>query len=246
MKISYSIRSYRAQTGNADEKAFQAQLEESDLWIVCLKNTPADLPEQVLRYLGDLRASLKGWMNIDPQFGPSLTPLPQRPEAPEIAQRMLRAGAAMRVGPMAAVAGAVAQAVCERFAQYSSEFVVENGGDIFMRSTRERRVALLPDPSSGSAIGLKFRADMFPLAVCSSSSTIGHSLSFGKGELVTVVGKDAALADAAATRYCNLLQGPKDIEKILEMARKNPMVTGVFAQCGEQMGLWGDMELVAL
>lgn len=246
MTSSYTPRSYRNTTGQAGEKSFQVMLEESDLWISCLKNTPADLPGQILACLAEVRAVLKGWISLHPDFATSLVPLPPSPEAPQIIQNMLRAAADMQVGPMAAVAGVVAEAVCRRFMHVSPEFLVENGGDIFISSSMERRVALLSDPENSSMIGLKFSADMFPLAVCSSSSTIGHSLSFGKGELVTVISKDAALADAAATSLCNRLQGPDDIKKIIKIAGKHPEISGIFAQCGENLGMWGDMELVVL
>lgn len=246
MTTPYAPRSYRAATGQADEQSFQVVLEESDLWISCLKNTPPDLPEQALACLAEVRRVLKAWISLHPDFASSLIPLPPSPEAPPLIQDMLRAGQDMQVGPMAAVAGTVAEAVCRRLRRFSSECIVENGGDIFICSSKERKVALLPDPENASMLGLKLSAGLFPLAVCSSSATIGHSLSFGRGELITVLSQNAALADAAATSLCNRLQEPKDVEKVVKIAENHPEILGIFAQCGERLGLWGDMELVVL
>lgn len=246
MKTAYTARSYRAASSRENEKTFQALIEESDLWITCLRDTPADLPERVMRKLREIRATLKGWMRLKPEFGPSLVPVEVPENAPEIIRGMAQAGQRFNVGPMAAVAGAVAEALAREFMAESSEFLVENGGDIFMASSRERTVALLPDPENGISLGIRIDASLFPLAVCSSSSTIGHSLSFGCGELATVLAKDASLADAAATSLCNRLRGKGDVEKVMEIAGKDPDILGVFAQCGQEVGLWGDIELVTL
>ena len=94
-------------------------------------------------------------------------------------------------------------------------------------------------PDSGSAC---------PLALCASSATIGHSLSFGQGELVLVRSPDGALADALATALCNRLQGPGDVKAVVGYARRfvKHGLTGIFAQCGGAIGVWGDMELTAV
>ncbi|MDL2285640.1 UPF0280 family protein [Desulfovibrio sp. OttesenSCG-928-F07] len=246
MKIPYSIRSYRAQSPNAAEQSFQVVLEESDLWVTCLKSAPADIAKQMLNHLSALRSTIKAWANLNPEFATSLTPLPCNGNEPEIIQQMLQAAQLMQVGPMAAVAGTVAEAICRKFLPYTSEIIVENGGDVFICSAKDRNIGLLPDPATKSYIGVKLKKELFPVSVCSSSSTIGHSLSFGKGELVTVIAKSAAIADAAATSYCNKLQNKNDIELIINLAQKDPHILGVFAQIGDQIGLWGNIELIVL
>ena len=107
-----------------------------------------------------------------------------------------------------------------------------------MYSRRDRVVGLLPDPASGVLIGLNVAA----------SATIGHSLSFGQGELVLVRSPDGALADALATALCNRLQGPGDVKAVVDYARRFVKygLTGIFAQCGGAVGVWGDMELTAV
>lgn len=248
-KAPYAARTYRTISNSAEEAAFQVILDESDLWISCPKKYFAEqekLPGRVQEKLRHTRAAIKSWMRLQPEFGPSLVPLDVHESAPHIIKRMEQAGKAWQVGPMASVAGAVAEEVAREFMHESPDFIVENGGDIYMASTRGRTVALLPDPANGARIGLKINAGLFPLSVCSSSSTIGHSLSFGNGELVTVLAQNACMADAAATSLCNRLKNPRDLEGIIKEAENSPEILGIFAQCGSRMGLWGDIELVVI
>ena len=160
-------------------------------------------------------------------------PLPDAGTPPEIVRRMTEAASVAGVGPFAAVAGTIAQMAAESLSDRSPDLIVENGGDIYMYSRRDRVVGLLPDPESGVMIGLNVAASACPLALCASSATIGHSLSFGQGELVLVRSPDGALADALATAFCNRLQGPDDVKAVLELAKRHVRhgLTGIFAQC---------------
>lgn len=249
VKTPYTARTYRSAKIKSGEKSFQVILEESDLWISCRKDyydTVDDLPGRITQKLREARAAIKAWMRVQPEFGPSLVPVKVSANAPQIVQNMARGAERWNVGPMAAVAGAVAEEITRAFMDESPDFLVENGGDIFMASTKERTIALLPDPENGASIGIKLAAGLFPMSICSSSSTIGHSLSFGQGELVTVLARDASMADAAATHLCNNLKSPKDLEHIIKEAEEDPDIIGLFAQCGSQLGLWGDIELVVI
>lgn len=240
-----TARGYRgALAPSGGEVAFQVVVEQTDLWVVARK----DLTREVAAWVTELRGQLKAYMALDPAFGPSLVPVEVPPGAPQIVQAMARAGAACGVGPMAAVAGAVAQAVADRFRPVSPDILVENGGDIFMHSTVDRIVALLARPIEGARLGLRLAAGRFPLSVCTSSGRIGHSLSFGQADMVAVLARDGALADAAATALANLLRRESDMDGMLVAARTLIAhgVTGVFAQIGEAIGALGDLELVAL
>lgn len=238
-------RAYResvlAQPG---ERRFQVVLEQTDLMVTA----ETDLSGPMLDMARVLRGELKNYMLTHPGFCESLVPFPVQDDAPEIVREMARASALANVGPMAAVAGTIAQLLAERFAPLSPNLIVENGGDIFMRSTRKRTVALLGDPQSGARLGLALAPRDFPVSLCASSATIGHSLSLGKGELVVVRSRSAALADAAATALANLIDTADDLDLLLARARKMGSlgVEGVFAQAGGRLGVWGKMELVAL
>jgi hypothetical protein len=119
--------------------------------------------------------------------------------------------------------------------------IVENGGDIFLASDRETVIGLYAGRSSVSGrLGFAVPPDQ-PLAVCSSSGTLGHSLSFGRADLATVTSRNAALADAAATLAGNLVQSDDDIGPALERVCAVPGVLGVFIVLGERIGMKGEL-----
>jgi ApbE superfamily uncharacterized protein (UPF0280 family) len=226
------------------EVRYQVAMEQTDLLVVA----EADLRDEMAAHVALVRGEIKNWILFHPEFAASLTPVEVGEGAPQVVRAMADAAARCGVGPMAAVAGAVAQAVAERFVERSPNIIVENGGDIYLCSTRERVVALLAEPESGARLGLRLAADAFPVSVCSSSGTIGHSLSLGSGDLVAVRARDARFADAAATALGNLLRGPGDIRRVLDRAAElaGHGLDGVFAQYDAKIAAWGDMELVAL
>lgn len=238
-------RAYRdAICPGTGEIRFQVAMEQTDLLIVAEK----DLQTEIASFVSLVRGEIKNWIMFHPEFAASLEPVVVSGEAPDIVRAMAEATRICGVGPMAAVAGAVAQAVGEEFSVQSPNILVENGGDIYMDSTRERVVALLAEPDSGASIGLRIEAGAFPVAVCASSATIGHSLSLGTGDLVAVRARDARFADAAATALCNELKNEADIDRVLKRARELAEygLDGVFAQYDKKVAAWGDLELVAL
>lgn len=226
------------------ETAFQVVVEQTDLRIVARR----DLSAEVAAFVHELRAGLKNHILLDPDFAASLVPVDVSDAAPPLVRRMARAARLCGVGPMAAVAGAIAQAVADRFRAESPDILVENGGDIFMHSTTDRTIALLARPVEGARLALQVAADRFPLSICTSSGRVGHSLSFGQADMVAVLARDGALADAAATALGNLLHAEADMEPMLAQAQALARcgVTGVFALIGEAIGAWGDLELAAL
>ncbi len=238
-------RSYReAITPQKGEVTFQIVVEQTDLFVTAGR----DLSEPMLELVHSLRGELKNFMLLNPGFRESLRPVPAPDTAPRVAREMARAASLCNVGPMAAVAGTFAQLVADHFAPISPNLIVENGGDIFIHSTRERVVALLGDPASGARLGLRLKKNDFPVSLCASSAFIGPSLSLGQGELVVVRSRSGAFADAAATALANLIDSGDDLDLVLARARKMaPLgLEGVFAQAGGKLGVWGKMELVAL
>lgn len=219
-------------------------MEQTDLFIVAEK----DLSAAALNAIHEIRSILKGHIVLNPPFATSLVPIPIPENTHPVITAMAKAASTCGVGPMAAVAGAVAQYVAEQLLHDSSNIIVENGGDIFMHSTSARKVALLSEPESGARIGLTIEAKDFPVSICSSSGTIGHSLSLGSGDLVTVRSKDARFADAAATALANLLKSPSHVAEVIEKARtlEEHGLDGVFVQYDSKIGAWGNLELIAL
>ena len=244
-------RGYRERCAPRDgEHGFQLVIGETDLRVTAVSPLPEGFKDALAARVRTLRGELEAWIVLHPEFRHSLVPVPLSCSAPppEIVRRMTEASAIAGVGPFAAVAGTIAQMAAESLVDRSPDLIIENGGDIFMYSRRDRVVGLLPDPESGVLIGLNVAASACPLALCASSATIGHSLSFGQGELVLVRSPDGALADALATALYNRLQGPGDVKAVVGYARRfvKHGLTGIFAQCGGAIGVWGDMELTAV
>ena len=92
-------------------------------------------------------------------------------------------------------------------------------------------------------IGLEINASDTPLGICTSSGMVGHSLSYGKADAVTVVSKSTPLADAAATAIGNVIKQPSDIPKGIEMAKRTDGLKGVVIITGDSLGLWGEIKL---
>ncbi len=235
-------RDYRLSCArHAGEQGFQVVVEESDLWVTARCDLRAEMAQALTR----LRADLKSWILLYPEFQASLSPLPVPEAAPEIIRRMSKAAVIANVGPFAAVAGAIAQMLAEEFSAESPDIIVENGGDTYIYSRRPRAIGLLADPAGGMALSVEVLPEDCPVSFCASSAHIGHSLSFGKSDLVVVRAKDAALADACATAFANLLCSADDIPAVIRRAQRLAPhgVEGIFAQGGGKIGLWGKMEL---
>jgi hypothetical protein len=197
--------------------------------------------EAIRREIRRQRSVLEAYIQRHPDFSSSLQPLQLLPGAPEAARRMQIASAATGVGPMAAVAGAMAQLAGQAaMAAGAREAIVENGGDVFLYSPEAALVALYAgnNPLSGR-LGFRVAPEQMPLSICSSSSSMGHSLSFGSCDLATVVAPDAALADAAATLACNLVRRVQDIPEVLERIAALSGISGVLLIKGDRVGMAG-------
>ncbi len=193
------------------------------------------------------RTILEEYIVRQPEFRTSLVPLRPLTDAPEIAMRMCRAGMDVGVGPMAAVAGAIAQYAAEAAVNAGEEdVIVENGGDIFTTVAKPLTIGIHAGPKSPfNRLAFRVEADDTPLAICSSSGTMGHSMSMGACDLATVVAKDAALADAAATLAANLVATPDDLEPTAARILAVPGILGVLLVKSDRMAIQGTLpELV--
>lgn len=193
------------------------------------------------------RQLLEDYITRHPEFKTSLEPIDLLPDAPIIAQQMARAARLAGTGPMAAVAGAVAQCAAQAgIAAGAEEAVVDNGGDIYLKTTQPIIIALYPGASDLSGkLAFSIRPEDTPLAVCSSSGKMGHSMSLGQCDLATVVAKDAALADAAATQAANYVTTPEDIEPALNKIAAIEGIDGVLIIKDGQTGLIGKLPPLA-
>jgi ApbE superfamily uncharacterized protein (UPF0280 family) len=130
---------------------------------------------------------------------------------------------------------------------FTPEVVVENGGDIFLQTGTERTIGIFAGASPlNMQVGIRIPADRQPLGVCTSSATVGPSLSLGRADAVCVISPSATLADAAATALGNMVQGKGDIQRALEAGQKIPGVEGAVIIVADALGAWGEYELVKL
>jgi len=233
----YDKRTYRNLFGG-DLVYFRVAVEQSDLAI----GAGLSLENQAREALLEARVCVKEEIALNPAFLTSFLPLPPRPEAPEPVLSMYRAAQSSNVGPMASVAGAIAQYVGRALLKDSQEVIVENGGDIYIASRLERLVVLF---AGDSPLSMKVALKVPPgeWGVCTSAGRVGPSVSLGKADAAMILSKDAALADAAATALGNGLKTTGDMQTALSRAMGIAGVLGAVAVMGDALGAAGAVEL---
>lgn len=236
----YQERFYRKWSGSSDLLGQEVIVKETDLFIFSEKDLGGMAEGIVKKYRGEI----EDYIRKRPEFQTSLKPISQDPASSEIIREMIRTSELAGVGPMAAVAGAIAEFVGGELLAHSSQIIIENGGDIFIKSSKERIVAIFAgDSPLNNRLFIKIKAKETPLGVCTSSGTVGHSLSFGKADACVIISKSTSLADAVATATCNRIKEKKDIKPALEFAVSIKGVEGALAIIGSDFGSAGNIEL---
>lgn len=238
----YKERSYRSWVKSEGLVTFEVKELETDLLISASKDLASEARASVLSYRGDIRSYIK--KNKD--FFTSLEPITVDDDAPGIVRAMADAAKKASVGPMAAVAGAIAEFVGRDLLAYAEEVMIENGGDIFIKTKVNRILGIYAgenSPFSGK-LAIEIPPSKDGLGVCTSSGTVSHSLSFGKADAALIISNDAALSDAAATAVGNAVKGKDYIEKGIAVARSIDGVIGALVIVGDKMGSWGEIKLV--
>ena len=144
---------------------------------------------------------------------------------------------------MAAVAGTVSKYVGNLLEPFSAEIIIENGGDLLIKTRKERRIAIHTNNPRFADLGIKIKPREKPLGVCTSSGVMGHSLSFGKADAVSILSENIPLSDAVATALGNRIKKPADVEKGLAWVKEIPGILGVLIIIDDQLGAWGEIEL---
>lgn len=237
----YQPRLYRLWTKEKDLVSFNVVVKETDLFVLARRN----LRRKALAVVIKQRALLEKYIERYPAFVTALEPFPVEEDAPHIVKEMAEAAEKVGVGPMAAVAGAVAEFVGKELLNFSSEVIVENGGDIFLKNLKKRVVGIYAGkPPFSGKIALEIRPEETPLGVCTSSGTVGHSLSFGRADATIVLSPSTPLADAAATAIGNLVAEEGDIPRGIEFAQGIERLKGIAIIKGDKMALWGQIRIV--
>jgi len=237
----YEPRTYRHWVKSQDLVPFHVVVKETDLHIQALTDLKRKALKSVLKY----RDMLERYIERHPSFLTSLQPLTVVDDAPRIVQSMSESADKVGVGPMASVAGAIAEFVGYDLLDFSPEIIVENGGDIFIKSAKQRLIGIYAGNSTLTGkIGLEINEGDTPVGICSSSGTVGHSLSYGKADAVIVLSRSATLADAAATAIGNLIINSTDIPAGIDFAKGIDGLLGVVIIKDDNMGLWGGVKII--
>lgn len=230
------------------------RIEETDL-IVKTDQLEQKLPKFIITQ----RLRLKNYINVHPEFLTSFEPVRVGGDSKEstsvrksilhdpplIVKLMARAGRKGDVGPMAAVAGTLSQLCMGFLVENGAKYVIiDNGGDLALKTDKDVIVGLYAGESSLSGkLGFKIKNEKTPMGICTSSGTVGHSISFGRSDSVTVFADEASIADALATSIANAALGKTDhdaVQNSIERAEdfKN-LMKGVLVVVGENAGTLG-------
>lgn len=195
------------------------------------------------------RQHLQSFIMAYPDFAASHQPMTVPLSAPRAAKKMAEAAALAGVGPMAAVAGFFAELAGRYIMENKSvkEVIVENGGDIFLASEKERRVGIYAGEKSPftGRIAVKLYPEQFPCGVCTSSGTIGHSFSYGKADVAMIVAA-TALADAVATAAANRVKTKADVAAACDYAMGIAGVQAALVICEDELAAAGKLELISV
>ena len=239
----YEERTYRNIAGSNDLLSFNVAVKETDLWISCDCELEKDARDLIISY----RNQLENYIRSHPLFLTALESYHEDIYAPQIVKEMIQATGDLNVGPMASVAGAIAQFVGEGLLKRTGQVIVENGGDIFLKADRDITVSIFAgdSPLSGK-LGISVPVKQMPCGICSSSGKTGHSLSLGQSDVICLVSSSSIRADGAATAVGNILKSGKDLEKAADAADEIEGIAGGVAIIGEKMAAWGEIELVQI
>lgn len=237
------MRDYREWVKTEDLVSFGVSQKETDLMILAEKKLEKEAKDSVIRH----RKDIEEYIGRRPEFRDSLEPIKKDNNAPRIVRAMIDASRKSDVGPMAGVAGAVAEYVGRDLLQFSGQVIVENGGDIFLKTDKERILGIFAGESKFTKrLGLKVKPQKDSLGICTSSGKVGHSLSFGATDATVVVSKNTVLSDCVATKIGNLVKGDDDLQKGINFAKSVEEISGIVIIIGDKLASWGQIELVSI
>lgn len=242
----YTDRFYRSFGDHSRLVYYHVEVGESDLWIgIDASSANESLPETALELTVEARSDVLKAIEESPDFQTALSPLEDHPSFP---QPMTEASRKAGTGPMAAVAGFIADRVNEGLCSLFSpkKLLVENGGDISAWAEDEIRVGIFagPSPLSGR-LGVTVPCLGQRRGICTSSGSVGHSLSFGKADAAVIICESAALADAYATAAANRIHTRCDLSVVIEELKAEPHILGSILIFGEEIAVAGGCPLYA-
>jgi len=198
----------------------------------------------VLERIRSYRWDIEKYIDKDRRLLVSLKPITVELNAPLIVREMAKQSKEANVGPMATVAGAVAEFLGRDLLKKGyKDVIVENGGDIFLKTRKICTIGIYAGKSKlWNKLGIIIKPKYTPMGICTSSGTIGHSLSFGAADSVIILSKNTALADAVATATGNRVKSKEDLQSALDFAKSITGVIGVAIIIKNNLISWGKIE----
>ena len=219
------------------------QLKESQCTFITDSPEALKTAESALR---SHRTELENYIKDNPVFQLALDPI-EVDKGPEAVKLMAEASKSAGVGPMAAVAGVLADLAVEELIRAGAKVaVVENGGEAYFISDKPIDIAIKAGETPLSK-RVGFRLKEFPVGVATSSGLFSHALSFGEAEAVTIFAHNAGIADAAATAVANTVKGDNEesvVEAATELGLTIEGVRGVFILYRGYVGLGGEVPTI--
>lgn len=233
--------------GNDRWKSFRSVYRETDLWVATDAGVNGKSVENFTQgRIVFYRRLLEDFIVKYPEFRESLKPVRIPEGVHPVIYEMGKGAEAAGTGPMSAVAGAFAEYICNDLIREFGlkEVIIENGGDIFMKLASQATISVFAGSSPLSEkISLVIKPEETPLAVCTSSGTLGHSLSFGKADACMIACRSGALADAYATAFCNEVKSKDMVLAVTEKALKMPDILSVVILMDDKVGLGGTLQI---
>jgi ApbE superfamily uncharacterized protein (UPF0280 family) len=229
---------YRNHDENGRWKTFRVRIDTSDMYF----RAGHDLSARAGSIVRSFREDILAHINRQESFQYSFEPVERLEGCPEIVSWMYDASEKAGVGPMAAVAGAVAQASGRLLVEDTEELIAENGGDIWMKLTRPAVVSIYSGGHNFGGVAVAIYPEKTPCGICTSSGRIGPSFSFGRADAATVISPDAALSDAIATSVCNRVGKELDMQAAAAYGMECG-ASGVLIIFRDRMVVQGDVEL---
>ncbi len=188
------------------------------------------------------RGDLERYILADPFFKVTFEPHACPSDSPAVVRRMAAATARVGVGPMAAVAGTIAGLALEAMIEAGCRYgIIDNGGDIALINDRPVTVGIYAGESPIKGLGLEIVPRNTVLGICTSSATVGPSISLGNSDASLIVSEDVSLADAAATALGNRIIDGDSLAHAFDFLKAVPEVTGAIGIIGDRMATYGQL-----
>ena len=216
------------------------RLKETSVWITADEKKYVEIAKEELK---QRRKELERFVRWHPYFLVTLESYQteERNKIPEIVRRMTESAGKFGIGPMSAVAGALAEFAVEAMRDAgATHAMVDNGGDVALISDRDILVGIYAGESAFSnRIALRIKPSSSLSGICTSSGTVGHSISFGAADAATVISNSASLSDAAATALCNSVTDAHSVSRAFHAINHVDGIEGALVIYKDVLATWG-------